>query len=56
MFETMVKKQKEIEDLNRLNKTLLSALKSAYKCSRERNHLTKPVLDDMLDAINKAEM
>jgi len=56
MFEPMVKKQKEIEDLKRLNKSLLSALKSAYRCSGERNHLTKPVLDEMLKAINKAEM
>ena len=33
---------------------LLEALQSAYKCSGERNKLTKPVLDEMLNAINKA--
>ena len=33
---------------------LLKALQSAYKCSGERNKLTKPVLDEMLNAINKA--
>jgi len=33
---------------------LLDALQSAYKCSGERNYLTKPVLDEMLDAINSA--
>lgn len=37
-----------IEDYNKI----LSALKSAYKCSGERNFLTKPVLDEMLEAIN----
>ena len=33
---------------------LLKALQSAYRCSGERNTLTKPVLDEMLNAINKA--
>ena len=33
---------------------LLKALQSAYKCSGERNKLTKLVLDEMLEAINKA--
>jgi hypothetical protein len=33
---------------------LLNVMQSAYKCSGERNTLTKPVLDDMLAAINKA--
>ena len=33
---------------------LLEALQNAYKCSGERNMLTKPVLDEMLEAINKA--
>jgi len=33
---------------------LLDALQSAYRCSGERNYLTKPVLDEMLDAINRA--
>jgi hypothetical protein len=33
---------------------LLKALVSAYRCSGERNKLTKPVLDEMLKAINKA--
>tara|TARA_R110000772_G_scaffold169846_2_gene281741 strand:- start:2134 stop:2460 length:327 start_codon:yes stop_codon:yes gene_type:complete len=33
---------------------LLKALRSAYRCSGERNTLTKPVLDEMLNAINKA--
>ena len=33
---------------------LLNALRSAYRCSGERNTLTKPVLDEMLKAINKA--
>lgn len=33
---------------------LLEALQSAYRCSGERNYLTKPVLDEMLSAINKA--
>ena len=33
---------------------LLKALQSAYKCSGERNKLTKTVLDEMLNAINKA--
>ena len=36
------------------SKKLLEALQSAYKCSGERNMLTKPVLDEMLNAINKA--
>lgn len=33
---------------------LLKALISAYDCSGERNYLTKGVLDEMLEAINKA--
>ena len=33
---------------------LLEALQNAYKCSGEKNYLTKPVLDEMLDAINSA--
>jgi len=33
---------------------LLDALQSAYKCSGEKNYLTKPILDEMLDAINSA--
>jgi hypothetical protein len=33
---------------------LLSALQSAYRCSGQRNYLTKSVLDEMLEAINKA--
>ena len=33
---------------------LLEALIEAYRCSGERNHLTKPVLDLMKQAINKA--
>jgi len=33
---------------------LLEALQEAYKCSGEKNHLTKPVLDLMLSAIKKA--
>ena len=45
-----------IEEYKEENKLLLNALKEAYRCSGERNHLTKPVLDIMLDAINKAEM
>ena len=47
---------KVIEEYKEENKLLLSALKDAYQCSGERNHLTKPVLDNMLEAINKAEM
>lgn len=34
---------------------MLYALKAAYRCSGERGFLTKPVLDEMLDAINIAE-
>ena len=33
---------------------LLKALIGAYKCSGERNYLSKPVLDDMAKAIKKA--
>jgi hypothetical protein len=42
MFNTMVKKQKEIEDLKRLNKDLLSALKGAD-------------VGQLFEAIDKAE-
>ena len=48
--------KKVIEEYKEENEILLNTLKSAYQCSGERNHLTKPVLDDMLEAINKAEM
>ena len=47
---------KVINEVKEENTILLSALKDAYKCSGERNHLTKPVLDTMLEAINKAEI
>ena len=47
---------KVINEVKEENTMLLSALKAAYKCSGERNHLTKPVLDTMLEAINKAEI
>lgn len=33
---------------------LLEACMSAYRCSGEKNYLTKPVLDDLLNAIKKA--
>ena len=33
---------------------MLKALEHAYKCSGEKNYLTKPVLDEMLKAIRKA--
>ena len=48
--------KKVIEEYKEENKILLEALKNAYRCSGERNYLTKPVLDEMLEAINKAEM
>jgi hypothetical protein len=34
---------------------LLEALKSAYECSGQHNCLTKPVLDNIFNAIKKAE-
>jgi hypothetical protein len=48
--------KKVIDEVKEENTMLLSALKDAYKCSGERKHLTKPVLDTMLEAINKVEM
>ncbi len=42
MFNTMVKKQKEIEDLKRLNKNLLRALKGSD-------------VGQLLEAIDKAQ-
>ena len=55
--DTQLRHTKEaVKELQEENAMLLSALKDAYKCSGERNHLTKPVLDTMLEAINKAEI
>ena len=35
---------------------LLEALQNAYKCSGEKNYLTKPVLDNMKQVIEKATL
>ena len=61
MRERTAKGRQDIKDERLANakiaaasKELLKALQSAYRCSGERNMLTKPVLDEMLEAINKA--
>ena len=45
----------EYESIKRLreeNEKLINILKDVYRCSGERNHLSKPILDDILEVIS----
>ena len=55
MSSNIQKKNEDMAKLFAAAPELLEALKSAYECSGQHNCLTKPVLDNIFNAIKKAE-
>lgn len=52
LSEKLRESEKNVKLLTKENEDLINLLKNIYRCSGERNHLSKPILDEIKIKIN----